>query len=122
MLARLIQIQVHATNIVLNKTSLYKITINYLLSPFFFSISIRSFFLFLRFSIYNNVYSKYCQSISLKTYKRIRFSKKNSYYSMEHMKKKKGLLLLANKLVEKILILAMLKNTINHLLEKTPQN
>ena len=87
----------------------------------YFFISIRSFFLFLCFSIYTNAYSKYCQSISLKTYKRIRFSKKNSLYSMEHLKKK-GLLLLANKLVEKILILAMLKNTINHLLEKTPQN
>ena len=35
-------------------------------------------------------------------YKRIGFSKENSYYSMKHLKKK-GLLFLANKLIEKIL-------------------
>ena len=34
-------------------------------------------------------------------YKRIRFSKKNSYFPMNHCKKK-DLLLLANKLIEKI--------------------
>ena len=35
-------------------------------------------------------------------YKRIRFSKENSYYSMKRLKKKKDLLLLVNKLIEKI--------------------
>ena len=40
------------------------------------------------------------ETLSLKTIiKRIGFSKENSYYSMEHLKKK--LLLLANKLIEK---------------------
>ena len=34
-------------------------------------------------------------------YKRIKFSKEHSYYSMKHLKKK-DLLLLANKLIEKI--------------------
>ena len=47
-------------------------------------------------------------------YKRIGFSKENSFYSMKRLKKK-YLLLLANNLIEKYLILAMLKNTINHL-------
>ena len=41
------------------------------------------------------------ETLSLKTIiKRIGFSKENSYYSIEHLKKKK-LLLLANKLIEK---------------------
>ena len=44
-------------------------------------------------------------------YKRIRFSKENSYYSMKHQKK--YLKLLAIKLLEKYMILVMLKNTIN---------
>ena len=35
-------------------------------------------------------------------YKRIRFSKENSYYSMKHLRKKKDLLFLANKLMETI--------------------
>ena len=35
-------------------------------------------------------------------YKRIGFSKENSYYSLKHFKKKKDLLLLTNKLIEKI--------------------
>ena len=35
-------------------------------------------------------------------YKRIKFSKEHSYYSMKHLKKKKDFLLLANKLMEKI--------------------
>ena len=47
-------------------------------------------------------------------YKRIDFSKENSYYSMKHLKKK-DLLFIAIKLIEKYLILVMLKNTINHL-------
>ena len=46
-------------------------------------------------------------------YKRIVFSKENSY-SVKRLEKK-DLLLLTNKLIEKYLILAMLKNTINHL-------
>ena len=37
-----------------------------------------------------------------KYYKRIGFSKENSYYSIKRVKKKKDLLLLANKLIEKI--------------------
>ena len=45
-------------------------------------------------------------------YKRIVFSKENSY-SVKRLEKK-DLLLLTNKLIEKYLILAMLKNTINH--------
>ena len=51
-------------------------------------------------------------------YKRIRFSNENSYYSMKRLKKK-DLLLLANKLIE-YLILTILRNTTNHLLEKNP--
>ena len=47
-------------------------------------------------------------------YKRIGFSKEGSYYPVKRVNKK-DLLLLANKLIEKYLILAMLKNTINHL-------
>ena len=35
-------------------------------------------------------------------YKLIAFSKKNSHYSMKHFKKKRDLLLLANKLIETI--------------------
>ena len=35
-------------------------------------------------------------------YKRIGFSEENSYYSMKGLKKKKDLLLLANKLIEKM--------------------
>ena len=35
-------------------------------------------------------------------YKRIVFSKENSYYSMKFLKKKRDLLLFANKLIEKI--------------------
>ena len=35
-------------------------------------------------------------------YKRIRFSKRSSYYSMKRLKKKKDLLSLANKLIESI--------------------
>ena len=48
-------------------------------------------------------------------YKRIAFSKESScFYSMKHLKKK-DLLLLESKLIEKKCpILAMLKNTINH--------
>ena len=46
-------------------------------------------------------------------YKRISFSKENSYYSIKHFLKK-DLLLLVNKLIEKYLILVMVKN-INHL-------
>ena len=34
-------------------------------------------------------------------YKRIRFSKENNYYSVKRLKKKKDLLLLANKLIKK---------------------
>ena len=37
-----------------------------------------------------------------KYYKRIGFSKENSYYSIKRVKKKKDLFLLANKLIEKI--------------------
>ena len=47
-------------------------------------------------------------------YRRIGFSKESSYYSIKRLKKK-DLLLLANKLIEKVPILVMLKNTINHL-------
>ena len=36
-------------------------------------------------------------------YKRNGFSKENSYYSMKRLKKKKDLLLLANKLIEETL-------------------
>ena len=45
-------------------------------------------------------------------YKRNRFSIKSSYYSMKRLKRK-DLLLLANKLIVK-LILVMVKNTMNH--------
>ena len=51
-------------------------------------------------------------------YEQIGFCKENSYHAMKLLKKK-DLLLLANKLIEKYLILVMLKNTINHLSEKT---
>ena len=69
------------------------------------------------FPLYNNVYPKYCQSyekdvneikdfIFANYYKRIGFSKENSYYSMKRLKKKKkkkkDLLLITNKLIEKI--------------------
>ena len=47
-------------------------------------------------------------------YKRIGFSKDSTYYSIKSLKKK-DLLFLANKLIEKHLILTVLKNTINHL-------
>ena len=46
-------------------------------------------------------------------YKRIGFSKERSYYSMKRLKRK-DLLLLAKKLIEKYLILIMVKNTMNH--------
>ena len=46
-------------------------------------------------------------------YKRIEFSKENSYYSMKRLKKK--LLLLANKLIEKIPDPCNAKEHINHL-------
>ena len=51
------------------------------------------------------MYTKYCQSyirdfIFENHYKRIGFSKENSYYSMKRLKKK--LFLLSNKLIEKI--------------------
>ena len=48
-------------------------------------------------------------------YKRIGFSKENSYYSMKNQKEKKALQWLAFTLTEKTLILVMLKSTINHL-------
>ena len=47
-------------------------------------------------------------------YKRIGFSKGNSYYSMKRLKKK-DLLLLANKLIEKISDLHNLKNITDRL-------
>ena len=46
-------------------------------------------------------------------YKRIRFFKENSFSSMKHLKRK-DLLLLVNKLIEKYLILVMLNNTMDH--------
>ena len=46
-------------------------------------------------------------------YKRIGFSKEGSYYSMKSFKRK-NVLFLANKFIEKYLILAVLKNIINH--------
>ena len=46
-------------------------------------------------------------------YKRNYFSKENSYHSLKRLKKN-DLLLLANKLIEKIPAPPMLKNTINH--------
>ena len=54
-------------------------------------------------------------------YKRIGFSKENSYYSMKLLKRKKSLLL-TNKLIEKYLISVMLKNTINHVQERKTQS
>ena len=50
------------------------------------------------------IYENYCR--------RIGFPKENRYYSMIHHKKK-DLLLLATKLVEKYQMLLMLNNTIN---------
>ena len=58
------------------------------------------FFYFFCFPIYNNLYPKYCQSYKKipfneirdftfeNYYKRIGFSKENSYYSMKHLKKR----------------------------------
>ena len=46
-------------------------------------------------------------------YRRIGFTKENSYYSMKHQKKK-YLLLLATKLIKQYLMLVMLSNTINY--------
>ena len=46
-------------------------------------------------------------------YKRIGFSKEGSYYSMKSFKRK-NVLFLANKFIEKYLILVVLKNIINH--------
>ena len=66
------------------------------------------------FPIYNNLYPKYYQSYKKdavneirgftfeKYCKRIDFSKENSYHSMKRLKKQKDLLLLANKLIDKI--------------------
>ena len=60
--------------------------------------------------IYNNAYSKYCQrkkddnqrtqKLDIYYYRQVWFSKENSYYSMKW--KKRDLLLLAIKLIEKI--------------------
>ena len=47
-------------------------------------------------------------------YKRFGFSTESSYYSINRLKRK-DLLLLTNKLIEKYMILAILRNTINHL-------
>ena len=47
-------------------------------------------------------------------YKRIRFSKENSYYSLKHQKKKISHCLQLNQ-QKKYMILVMLKNTVNHL-------
>ena len=74
---------------------------NYLLSPFFmlFFHLYKIFFFTFCFPIYN-VYPKYCQSYKKMSfnenedftfenyYKRIGFSKENSYYSMNRLKKK----------------------------------
>ena len=46
-------------------------------------------------------------------YKRIGFSKEGSYYSLKSFKRK-NVLFLANKFIEKYLILVVLKNIINH--------
>ena len=48
-------------------------------------------------------------------YKRIRFSKENSYYSLKHQKKKKISHCLQLNQQKKYMILVMLKNTVNHL-------
>ena len=68
----------------------------------------------LYFLIYNSSCPKYFQSYKKKTsneirdfifekyYKRIKFLRERSYYSMKVLKKKKYLLFLTNKLIEKI--------------------
>ena len=88
---------------------LYKIAINYLLSPFFYAIYS---FMEGHFNI-KNAYSRYCRRYEKMTvkelknfihenyYRQIQFPKENSYYSMKHHKKT-NLLLLATKLIEKI--------------------
>ena len=49
-------------------------------------------------------------------YKRVGFSKESSCYSMKHLKKKKRFLVARKQInIKKYLILAMLKNTMNHL-------
>ena len=48
-------------------------------------------------------------------YKQIGFSKESSYRSMKRLKKKKGLLLLAIKLIKNPPIFIILRNSINHL-------
>ena len=54
-------------------------------------------------------------------YQQIGFFKENSYYSMKHLKRK-YLLFLASKLIEKYLIPLMLKNIINHFQERKTEN
>ena len=48
-------------------------------------------------------------------YKRIGFSKENSYYSMKFLKKKRFIVARKKLNRKKYLIFVMLKNTINHL-------
>ena len=50
-------------------------------------------------------------------YKRIRFYKKNSYYSMKRLERKDLL-----SLAKKYLIFLMLKNTMNHLQKRKTEN
>ena len=86
-----------------------------MLSPsflLFFHLYKVIFLLLFVFPIYNNVYPKYCQSYKKMSvneikyfnfgnyYEEIGFSKEHSYYSIKCLKRK-YLLLLANKLIEK---------------------
>ena len=54
-------------------------------------------------------------------HKQIGYSTEKSYYSMKRLKRK-YLLLLANKLIEKISDLVMLKNIIKHFEERNTEN
>ena len=98
------------------KASAYKITINSLLSSFFYAIysSIRDrLFSFLVFLLYKDIHILNISSaakkkmkikelkdfILKKYYRKIRFTKENSYYSMKN-RKKKDLLSFATKLTK----------------------
>ena len=60
--------------------------------------------------------------ISENYYRRIRFTEENSYYSMKH-RKKKDLLLVVTKFIEKeYLMLVMLKNNINYFSKTKAKN